>query len=611
MNNPKVNSVDKVKQITLRKMLRDSLKRSFHWCKFEISNSITVTTFVFLLIYIVASSMNLPAAAKLSQNAQNFSIRGLMDGAYNSGKFNPMTKGGERGTAPFPHPDLYAAQSAVSPAQMENNTPQLMGSHAPQMSSQNTNPRQIDPSKFPKGNKMEYADGGSKQGGPCCGDPGCTSGFTTEYFEKNCELDGSKDQGRPLTDKYRELPYKKKTTELNSPAAYDHGRQTMDMNKGTPNEISLAERAKIDLNRTQLMDDLKANPLSNFTGAQSGLTGAAEGASEAVSDSFDPTWFQMLDLSRTSLINVGNEASGSQCSASKPVKTHANAVYLVQKAYSEIYIPVAILLLLPGAVITQTKGLVSFGILHSTNDEDTVSPFVGILRAIIAIFLIPCAQLIVSYSIDIGNSTQYEVSRHINYGNLFSYGDEQVFRAPLNSFPGSIVPPPAVLGKMSQGSEKAAKLLNQSPASIMLQMLANSMIQSAAIGLVILCAFQITMDCYLLLMGPIAAAFYAWPGSTGSLFTKVFANWVDAVINVSLWRFWWCVVLLCMDTRLGWLGSQLEIYSLWELLMFISFLVIMTYVPFNPFDFKPGDMVQQIMAKAEEAVQEASNKKGS
>lgn len=144
---------------------------------------------------------------------------------------------------------------------------------------------------------------------------------------------------------------------------------------------------------------------------------------------------------------------------------------------------------------------------------------------------------------------------------------------------------------------------------MMLQMLANSIADGAAFGLVILCAFQLVIACYLFLMGPVAAAFYAWPGSTGSLFTRVFTIWVDAIINISLWRFWWCIVLLVMDTRLGWIGPSLEMYSLWELLMFISFLVLMTAVPFSPFEFKAGDMIQQVMAKSEEAVQHAAREK--
>lgn len=93
------------------------------------------------------------------------------------------------------------------------------------------------------------------------------------------------------------------------------------------------------------------------------------------------------------------------------------------------------------------------------------------------------------------------------------------------------------------------------------------------------------------------------------MFTRVFSAWTDAVINLSLWKFWWVVVLLCIDTRLSWLGMA-DIYRVWELIMFIAFLAILTYVPFNPFDFKAGEMVAQIMSKAEQAVGKASEEGG-
>jgi hypothetical protein len=282
---------------------------------------------------------------------------------------------------------------------------------------------------------------------------------------------------------------------------------------------------------------------------------------------------------------------------------------LVQQAYKNLYLPMAILLLLPGAAMTQMKSLVSSGILQNQNDEDAISPFTGILRSIIAIFLIPASQLIVSYSIDVGNSLQFEVQRHVNYLNIYMWGDEQVFRAPIEKQEAQILPASAfqVLGKLSQGPEGESGEISQSPATIMLQALVNSMSDSAAFGLVILCAFQIALACYLFLMGPVAAALYAWPTGAGSLFVRVFGNWVDAIINLALWRFWWCVVLLCIDTRLGWLGV-FDVYTIWEMLMFLAFLIILCYVPFNPFDFKAGEMVSQIMQKADKAVGEATQK---
>ncbi len=405
--------------------------------------------------------------------------------------------------------------------------------------------------------------------------------------------------------------------ELNYPdpftAAY---RENFDKETNMPGGVAAAE----DITRgmglaASMMGDAANDPQQAFKGGQACGQGACQGASEAMADAFDPTWLCMMDLQNETLLNVANEATGSPASSMQPTKTHQNAVYFVQRMYKEVYLPMAILLLLPGAVITHTKGFVAHGVMMNQNDDDGVSPFTGILRSIIAIFLIPATQLILSWCIDVGNSMHQEVNPYVNVGVIYMWADEQVFRAPIAKAMNKIMDPAMfpILGKMSQGPEDQSGYEAQSAATIMLQTMANTMAQSAAFGLVMLCAFQITMVCYLMLMGPIAAAFYAWPGSVGSLFSRIFPVWVDAVINLALWKFWWTVVLLCMSTRLSWLGAAgggWTMYGEWELLMFIAFLIILTYVPFNPFDFKAGDMVSQVMQKAEQAVGEASKKGG-
>jgi hypothetical protein len=83
----------------------------------------------------------------------------------------------------------------------------------------------------------------------------------------------------------------------------------------------------------------------------------------------------------------------------------------------------------------------------------------------------------------------------------------------------------------------------------------------------------------------------------------VFINWVDAVINLALWRFWWVVVVLIMYVRIQYLKA-LGMYqpnSQWELAMYSAFMVIICYVPFMPFEFKPGEMVAKVLEKAEQA----------
>lgn len=373
--------------------------------------------------------------------------------------------------------------------------------------------------------------------------------------------------------------------------------------RGQSNPVNKSPRIQEDA-------DEGSAPQGNFQKGGNQQQAQAQGASEACADAFDPCWDAMLELHMMYLINVANENAGQACGGREPVKVHENAVWMVMQMYKKVYLNIALLLLLPGAVLTQVKGMVSSGILHSQNDEDAQTPFVGILRGMVALFLIPCTQLIVSYSADIGNSMNYEVKRHLNVGILTEWANEQIFRAPEDAKQEAIMHPSmkAVQGKMSEGSEKESGVEAQSLATIMLQTMANLSGMSAAFGLVMLSAFQITMMCYLFLLGPIAAAFYAWPATVGMLFNRVFAIWVDAVVNVGLWRFMWCTVLLAAQTRIEWLGEmgQYDPYCEWELIMFVSFMTILTYVPFNPFDFKPGEMVAQIMQKAEQAVNETS-----
>ncbi len=374
-------------------------------------------------------------------------------------------------------------------------------------------------------------------------------------------------------------------------------------------------RMPVEAKKLQHENNMKQNPQTSNQRGQNQQQGQMQGASEACADAFDPCWEAMLELHMDYLINVANENAGQPCGGREAVKVHENAVWMVMQMYKRVYINIGLLLLLPGAVLTQFKGLVSSGILQSRNDEDAVSPFVGILRGMIALFLIPCTQLIVSYTVDIGNSMNYEVKRHISVGVVTEWASEQVFRAPEDNKEDQIkAPTKKTQGKMTEGSEKDSGVEAQSLATIMLQLMANLAGMSAAFGLVMMCAFQITMMSYLMLLGPIAAAFYAWPATVGQLFMRVFAIWLDAVVNVGLWRFLWCVVLLAAQTRIEWLSEmgQYNPFCEWELIMFIAFVTILSYVPFNPFDFKPGEMVAQIMQKAEQAVNESAQdaKKG-
>jgi hypothetical protein len=300
------------------------------------------------------------------------------------------------------------------------------------------------------------------------------------------------------------------------------------------------------------------------------------------------------------LINVANENAGSPCSSRQPVKTYANVVWMVQQMYKHTYLPLAILFLLPGAVITQMKGLVGFGIIHA-RDDDTVSPFVGIFRAIIAIFLIPVTQLAVSYMIDIGNCCEEAVNKYVSMPLIFLWIEEQIVIFDPNQQGNMIdnipnIPMNPLRGKFAGAPIKGAKMEQISGLDSALAELCNEAIHMLAIAMTVMSAFQIATVCYLFLVGPLAASFFAWPGVGRELFRRAFSSWLDAVVIVSLWKFWWCVVLAAWTI---WLQSGVNPFDPLGPHWLVCWMSILISVPFNPFEFKPSEIIQHVMAKAE------------
>lgn len=309
--------------------------------------------------------------------------------------------------------------------------------------------------------------------------------------------------------------------------------------------------------------------------------------------------FTALDCMQMYLINVANEDAGTRTSSRALTKSYSEVIWMVQQMYQHCYIPMAILFLLPGAIITNTKGLVSFGFL-SGRDDDSVSPWVGIKRSLIAIFLIPATQLAVSYLIDVGNSLESCARDYVSIPLIILWAEEQVQTYGPNqqgklieNMP--VVPGAPYLGKFAGMPKQGAMLEQLSGMYIALSELCNEMMHMLTIGLAVINAFQLVMACYLFLMGPLAAAFFAWPSVGRDLFRKAFSTWLDGMVVLSLWKFWWNVVLICMTARL----PHINPFDPFEVYYFIAFMCILLVVPFNPFDFKAGELVTMVLMKAE------------
>src|SRR5262249_21664895 len=118
--------------------------------------------------------------------------------------------------------------------------------------------------------------------------------------------------------------------------------------------------------------------------------------------------------------------------------------------------------------------------------------------------------------------------------------------------------------------------------SQILQVVFNMAIYIFSSCLIILSGYQLIFMCYLFLLGPLAAAFYAWPAmenqsSPVGLFRGVFSNWLDAVIKLSMWRFYWMVILAIMCQRILFIKDHGETLSnlQWEVAVFICLLGLM------------------------------------
>ena len=262
----------------------------------------------------------------------------------------------------------------------------------------------------------------------------------------------------------------------------------------------------------------------------------------------------ILGMPTPLFINVANTPPAGAGVALLPYKQISDAVGMVQSMYKNFFVPFAILLLLPGAVITQVKAQITAS--FNLKADDASSPFEGILRSIVAVFLIPATQLIVSYSIDVGNSLAYSVNPAISIMPILAWLQQVAYTAPAANSSNSMSQPtqgglagesPTGGGETADGggggdsASSAAGAATgmgggaaddepededvpeeESAQSTMLETMFNAAMFMFSTGLLIMTAFQLAIMCYLYLLGPVAAAFYAWPSVQGKLFRSVF-----------------------------------------------------------------------------------------
>ncbi|MBX9688734.1 MAG: hypothetical protein K2X27_18650, partial [Candidatus Obscuribacterales bacterium] len=243
------------------------------------------------------------------------------------------------------------------------------------------------------------------------------------------------------------------------------------------------------------------------------------------------------------------------------------------KIREQLFMPMALLLLLPGAVLAQVKVVVAAGMPIGGSGS---SPFEGIIRSIIAIFLIPATYLLVNYGIDLNNSLTYTISHEyerIFASNMYKDALCMVIRAfPIrqshenrNGIYKEVVPwkdGSGAEGTPAAGLEaRSLKVKVEDPCSgefksdpdradeqapflsVGQRFITNSSNAVLAMTWNILCAFQVVFLMYLWLVGPIVAALWVYPHET---LRGAFPGWVEGVLTLCFWALFWNTTVLLM-----------------------------------------------------------------
>lgn len=236
----------------------------------------------------------------------------------------------------------------------------------------------------------------------------------------------------------------------------------------------------------------------------------------------------------------------------------------------KLFVPMAVLLLLPGAVLAQVKAIIAQG---SPLFGD-VNPFDGIIRSIVAIFFIPATYLVVNYGIDVSNSIALTIRdnyQRIFHSNMYkdaecaekrAFGirpkdanDNGIFRKTKPSGKGA-----GDLQAWSDHERNSYDIYGPDPCkgggnvndladetTPVLMNVSRVAVNVANVGLAgtwnVMCAFQLAYLHYLFLMGPIVAALWVWPIDT---FRKALGSWIEGVLIICFWALFWNTTILLM-----------------------------------------------------------------
>ncbi len=239
-----------------------------------------------------------------------------------------------------------------------------------------------------------------------------------------------------------------------------------------------------------------------------------------------------------------------------------------QTLRDQLFIPMAVLLLLPGAVLAQVRAIVAQGSPVLVGQE--VHPFEGILRSIVAIFLIPGSFLVINYGIDVANSITYTIASEYtrNFGsNMYSDAKCAILRAvPVEQSKNrrnaiTTQEQPTSNGQTVWAVFEGLTLVTElrdpcagtdnvqvkdedvTNTKALTRIFFNGVVNSLGMAWDLACTFQMVYLYYLWCMGPVAAALWVWPVAS---LRAAFGSWCEGVITVCFWSLFWNVVILLM-----------------------------------------------------------------
>ena len=305
---------------------------------------------------------------------------------------------------------------------------------------------------------------------------------------------------------------------------------------------------------------------------------------------------------------------------------------------NNIFVPMAILLLLPGALLTQVRAIIAAGnpaFCAMEWNQGEIPPWEGIQRSIIAIFLIPGTYLVVNYTIDVSNSITYTISSE--YRRIFGtdmYRD--AICSHIRAFPER--KPAENRNAFDLKTANMTPLLNgTTPMAMFEGRMIETKIEDPCVGIYlaprdradeavpsgavavrtalftgaaglatawnICCAFQMVYFYYLWFVGPITAALWVWPLRQ---LRSAFPSWVEGVITLGFWSLFWNTTILLMACFKG--------VDETGTLVTIGCLTIATTAPQFAFNFASqlGAMAQQAVSLGKQVASEvkAASKQG-